>query len=155
MLWNISYYHFKMKGDVISDHFLMLWFQKDSLDTVGFRTFRGRGVEMLLNFTDFLGVFPNCCVVHWHGIIGEAARNTPNADRCAQHTEDTPGHNEHCFVLYLCICLSLFLCLCLFDQVMSIINITLEFENFSDFLAGGKFADKPQRKFDKHCKGQR
>ena len=31
---------FKMKGDVISDHFLMLWFQKDSLDTVGFRTFR-------------------------------------------------------------------------------------------------------------------
>ena len=28
---------FKMKRDVISDHFLMLWFQKDSLDTVGFR----------------------------------------------------------------------------------------------------------------------
>ena len=36
----------KMKGDVISDHFLMLWFQKDSLDAVGlrtFRTFRGGG----------------------------------------------------------------------------------------------------------------
>ena len=37
----------KMKGDVIFDHFLMLWFQKDSLDIVGFRTFRtfrgGRG----------------------------------------------------------------------------------------------------------------
>ena len=32
---------FKMKGDVISDHFLILWFQKDSLDTVGFRIFRG------------------------------------------------------------------------------------------------------------------
>ena len=32
---------FKMKGDVISNHFLMRWFQKDSLDTVGFRTFRG------------------------------------------------------------------------------------------------------------------
>ena len=32
---------FKMKGDVISEHFLMLWFQRDSLDTVGFRTFRG------------------------------------------------------------------------------------------------------------------
>ena len=31
---------FKMKGDVISDHFLMLWLQKDFLDTVGFRTFR-------------------------------------------------------------------------------------------------------------------
>ena len=31
---------FKMKGDVISHHFLMLWFQKDSLDAVGFRTFR-------------------------------------------------------------------------------------------------------------------
>ena len=30
---------FKMKGDVISDHFLMLWFQKDSLVTVGFRTY--------------------------------------------------------------------------------------------------------------------
>ena len=32
---------FKMKGDVISDHFLMPRFQKDSLDTVSFRTFRG------------------------------------------------------------------------------------------------------------------
>ena len=31
---------FKMKEDVVSDHFLMLWFQKDSLDTVCFRTFR-------------------------------------------------------------------------------------------------------------------
>ena len=29
-----------MNGDVIPDHFLMLWFQKYSLDTVGFRTFR-------------------------------------------------------------------------------------------------------------------
>ena len=34
---------FKLMGDVISDHFLMLWFQKDSLDldTVGFRTYGG------------------------------------------------------------------------------------------------------------------
>ena len=30
----------KIKGDVIFDHFLMLWFQKYSLDTVSFRTFR-------------------------------------------------------------------------------------------------------------------
>ena len=30
-----------MKGDVISDHFLMLWFQKDSMDTAGFRTYGG------------------------------------------------------------------------------------------------------------------
>ena len=30
---------FKKKDVVISDHFLMLWFQKDSLDTVSFRTF--------------------------------------------------------------------------------------------------------------------
>ena len=30
---------YKMKGDVISHHLLMLWLQKDSLDTVGFRTF--------------------------------------------------------------------------------------------------------------------
>ena len=29
---------FKMKGVVISDHFLMLWLQKDSSDIVGFRT---------------------------------------------------------------------------------------------------------------------
>ena len=35
---------FKMKGYVISDHFLMLWFQKDSLDTVSFRTY-WRGVQ--------------------------------------------------------------------------------------------------------------
>ena len=31
---------FRMKADAISDHFVMLLFQKDSLDTVGFRTFR-------------------------------------------------------------------------------------------------------------------
>ena len=37
---------FKMKVDVISDHFLMLWFQKDSLDTVGFRTY-SRGSRVL------------------------------------------------------------------------------------------------------------
>ena len=37
---------FKMKVDVICDHFLMLWFQKDSLDTVGFRSYaRGCRVE--------------------------------------------------------------------------------------------------------------
>ena len=30
---------FKMKADVISDHFLMLWFQKDYLDTVSFSTY--------------------------------------------------------------------------------------------------------------------
>ena len=36
----------KMKGDVISDHFLMLRFQKDYLDTVGFRTY-GRGSSVL------------------------------------------------------------------------------------------------------------
>ena len=30
---------FRMKEDVISDHFLTLWFQKDSLDSVGFMTF--------------------------------------------------------------------------------------------------------------------
>ena len=30
-----------MKKDVISDHFLKLWFQKDSLDTVSFRTYGG------------------------------------------------------------------------------------------------------------------
>ena len=35
-----------LKGDVISDHFLMLWLQKDSLDTVGFRTY-GRGSRVL------------------------------------------------------------------------------------------------------------
>ena len=31
----------KLKGDVISDRFLMLWFRKDSVDTVGFRTYGG------------------------------------------------------------------------------------------------------------------
>ena len=47
---------FKMKGDVIFDHFLMLWFQKDSLGTVGFWTFRGREGTGVLNETvDFGG----------------------------------------------------------------------------------------------------
>ena len=45
---------FKMEGDVITDHFLMLWFQKDSLDTVGFRTFRG-GPGFLNKIVDFGG----------------------------------------------------------------------------------------------------
>ena len=35
-----------MNGDVISDHFLMLWFQKDYLYTVGFRTY-GKGSRVL------------------------------------------------------------------------------------------------------------
>ena len=48
---------FKMNGDVnISEHFIMLWFQKDSLGTVGFRTFRGREGTGVLNKTvDFGG----------------------------------------------------------------------------------------------------
>ena len=37
---------FKMEGDVITDHFLMLWFQKDSRVTVGFRTYAG-GLRVL------------------------------------------------------------------------------------------------------------
>ena len=48
---------FKMKGDVISD-FLMLWFRKDSLDTVSFRTFRtfrGVGFGSPKNIVDFGG----------------------------------------------------------------------------------------------------
>ena len=46
---------FKMIGDVISDNFLMLWFQKDSLDTVGFRTLGGGGgvSEFLNKIVDF------------------------------------------------------------------------------------------------------
>ena len=45
---------FKMKDVVISDHFLMLWFQKDSLYTVGFRTFMG-GLGFLNKIVDFGG----------------------------------------------------------------------------------------------------
>ena len=46
---------FKMIGDVISDHFLMLWLQKDSLDTVGFWTFRGGDPGFLNKIVDFGG----------------------------------------------------------------------------------------------------
>ena len=44
-----------MKGDVISDHFLMLWFQKYSPYTVGFGTFRGGSPvkDFVLNYTNF------------------------------------------------------------------------------------------------------
>ena len=45
---------FEKTGNVISDHFLMLKFQKDSLDTVGFRTFRG-GPGFLNKIVDFGG----------------------------------------------------------------------------------------------------
>ena len=47
---------FKMKVDVISDHFWMLWFQKDSLGTVDFRTFLLGGAPGFLNkIVDFGG----------------------------------------------------------------------------------------------------
>ena len=47
---------FKMEGGVISGHFLMLWFQKDFLDIVGFGTFRvGSGFPKLLQ-----SIFPLC-----------------------------------------------------------------------------------------------
>ena len=52
---------FEMQGYVISDHFFMLWFQKDSLDTVGFRTFMiffcflGGGPGVLNKIVDFVG----------------------------------------------------------------------------------------------------
>ena len=46
---------FKMKADVTSYHFLMLWLQKESLDTVGFRTFRG-GLGFLNRNVDFGGL---------------------------------------------------------------------------------------------------
>jgi len=46
----------KIKGDVISGRSLMLWFQKDSLDIVGFGTFRvGSGFPKLLR-----SIFPLC-----------------------------------------------------------------------------------------------
>ena len=44
----------------ISDHFLMLWLQKDFLDTVAFRTFRtlwGGGVTGLGLFPKFYQLF--------------------------------------------------------------------------------------------------
>ena len=49
---------FKMKGDVISDHFLMLWFQKDSVDTFGFQDvqdFFGGDPGGLNRIVDFVG----------------------------------------------------------------------------------------------------
>ena len=64
-----------MKGDVISDHVLVQWLQKDSLDTVGFRTFRG-GV---LNFTIFLVLpfvifTPDPCTVDKKGETEDQSR---------------------------------------------------------------------------------
>ena len=43
---------FKMKGGVISYHFLVLWFQKDSLDTVDFRTYFCLDFQAFLKFCD-------------------------------------------------------------------------------------------------------
>ena len=41
----------------ISDHFLMLWLQKDYLDTVDFRTFRGgRGGHRFRTFSKILPI---------------------------------------------------------------------------------------------------
>ena len=59
---------FKMRGDVIPDHFLMLWFQKDSLDTVGFRTFRTfrGGSTGLGNFPKFYHFFDASLTHHYY-----------------------------------------------------------------------------------------
>ena len=83
---------FKMKGDVIPDHFLMLRFQKDPLDTVGFRTYGGGarvlnqkvtfrvlnlpsgGGRYVLNVTNFLTASlekmrPIFVPLFWHSLI--------------------------------------------------------------------------------------
>ena len=71
---------FKMKGEVISDLFLMLWFQKDSLNTVGFRTYGG-GSRVLNQtvFTPFLKSLCGCQLsqnrVNWASNLVEAASN--------------------------------------------------------------------------------
>ena len=49
------YETFRMKGDVISDHFLLLWFQKDSLETVGLGLLGGGGPGALNEIMDFGG----------------------------------------------------------------------------------------------------
>ena len=56
---------FKMKGDVdvISDHFLMPWFQKDSLGTVDFKTYVG-GSRVLNQKSDILN--PKCAYGRGH-----------------------------------------------------------------------------------------
>ena len=48
---------FRMKGDVMSGHFLMIWFLKDSLDTVGFRTFGGSRAVLSNSNRGILHVF--------------------------------------------------------------------------------------------------
>ena len=56
---------FEMKGDNISDHLLMLWFQKDSLDIVGFRTYDG-GSRVLNQKVTFRALnVPGGEGVHW------------------------------------------------------------------------------------------
>ena len=48
-----------MKGDVISDHFLVLWFKKDSLDKVilgHLALLGGRGPGFLNKIVDFGGL---------------------------------------------------------------------------------------------------
>ena len=55
-----------MKGDVLPDHFLMLWFQKDSLNTFGFRTFR--------TFTTFKGGVCKASVERQLGKLDKASK---------------------------------------------------------------------------------
>ena len=56
-----------MKGDVISNHFLMPWLQKDSLDTVGFRTYGG-GVQSPKPKSDILSL--KCAkIMEYLGIV--------------------------------------------------------------------------------------
>ena len=62
---------FKSKGDVISDHFLMLWFQKDSLDTVGFKGSRVLNQKVTFGVTG-LGLSPKI----YHFLTASLTRNS-------------------------------------------------------------------------------
>ena len=44
---------FEMKGGVIYDYFLILWFQNDSPDTVGIRTCGGGAQRVLIQKVTF------------------------------------------------------------------------------------------------------
>ena len=92
---------FNMEGYVISDQFLMLWFQKDSLDTVGFRTFRtfsGEGVAGL-------GLSPK-----FYQFFSASLTSGPDWETLAAEMEVAPPHKLLTLLMYTVAYMPILLC---------------------------------------------
>ena len=74
---------FRMKGDVMSGHFLMIWFLKDSLDTVGFRTFGGSRAVLSNSNRGILHVFQEIAIYRTKKVKSPKPKSDILSPNCA------------------------------------------------------------------------